>query len=260
MDDPRGNPDRADPLRSLSRAIARGASQVLQQHMRGVPKPLAGALGAGERRSRGKDGDDKDLTHRCEVCGSALPEGSSSIRKFCSRRCAQKERTSLERAARAEENAQRGCAVCKQPMPPQKQRNAVYCSIRCINAAAINRRKGRTSQRLCSHCGTPFHPDKPNRRFCCHDCSVAAITLHHPVPCAHCGVMFRPKTATATFCSQSCVAKAGHASGRLRHWPRKLTARGFDIMLEQMRPKRPYIQRLTPERLDKMLAKVARQG
>lgn len=55
----------------------------------------------------------------------------------------------------------------------------------------------------------------------------------------------------------SCLSKAGWASGRLRHFPRKLTAERLDRLLAPRRPKRRYVQRLTPARLDRLLAKVS---
>ena len=39
-----------------------------------------------------------------------------------------------------------------------------------------------------------------------------------------------------------------------------LTAKTLDLMLEKLRPKRPYRMRLTPARLDQLLAKVSRAG
>lgn len=112
----------------------------------------------------------------------------------------------------------------------------------------------------CEHCGKDFQPDSPRRRFCCRQCAVDALKRRQAIPCAQCGTIFYPKAYTAKFCSLSCIAKAGHASGRLRHFPRKLTAKRLDQVFADMRPRRPYRQRLTPARLDRLLAKVARSG
>ena len=111
--------------------------------------------------------------------------------------------------------------------------------------------------RPCASCGSLFRPDKPSRRFCCHQCSVDATKRHQAIPCGQCGTMFHPRTYTARFCSLSCVAKHRHATGALRHFPRKLTAERLDRLLAPHRPKRRYVQRLTTARLDRLLAKVS---
>lgn len=85
------------------------------------------------------------------------------------------------------------------------------------------------------------------------------MKLRGDIACAECSTRFHPKTYTARFCSASCVAKAKHAAGVLRHFPRKLTAERFDKVLQDMRPRRPYRQRLTPARLDAMLERVSRE-
>ncbi|MEF9605257.1 hypothetical protein O4J55_24205, partial [Paracoccus sp. PXZ] len=94
-----------------------------------------------------------------------------------------------------------------------------------------------------------------SRRFCCHQCSVEATKRHGEVACAQCGVVFRATSARQRFCSPSCVAKHKHATGVLRYFPRKLTARLADRMFAEMRPKRPYRRRLTAERFDVMFGR-----
>lgn len=102
----------------------------------------------------------------------------------------------------------------------------------------------------CEFCGTPFRPDGPKRRFCCHHCAVEATKVRSDMACAQCGTLFHPKTYTARFCSASCVAKYKHAHGMLR---RKLTAERLDRLLRPPRRKRPYRMRLTAVRFDRMV-------
>lgn len=258
MDHSRRNPDRADPLRSLRKALARGSLQVLQQHVRGGTQPPHCQDESRARGSRDQDCDPNDLTHRCEQCGEPLPEGSRSSRKFCSWQCRERDRITLERQARAEENAARQCRSCGQPIPPNKRRNAEHCSQRCISADQRRRIMAAAAARDCAQCGATFQPDKPGRKFCCLKCAKNALKRRHDIACAVCSKSFHPKTYTARFCSLNCVAKAGHASGRLHHWHRHLTAKRLDKVFDRMRPRRPYRQHLTPARLDAMLERVSR--
>jgi hypothetical protein len=82
---------------------------------------------------------------------------------------------------------------------------------------------------------------------------AAATKRRKAISWQQCGKDFYPPNYTARFCSLSCAAKAGHSSGRLRHFPRKLTAKRLDQVFDGMRPRRPYRQRLTPARLDAIL-------
>lgn len=180
------------------------------------------------------------------------------IRKYCSRQCRADDRRDLERLARGldrgpRRGAVRECAGCGSDIPLGLKADAKYCSHNCGCASNRRRRMAATAPIACSQCGGSFHPDKQSRRFCCHQCSVEATKKRKDINCAWCGKAFHPKTYTARFCSASCVAKAGHASGRLRHFPRKLTARAFERLLEQQRPKRLYRMRLTAKRFDKMI-------
>lgn len=141
-------------------------------------------------------------------------------------------------------------------MPADKMVGAKYCSHVCGCASYRRRRQAETEPRPCAWCGELFGPDKLGRRFCCHQCSVDATKRRHDISCVQCGAKFHPKTYTARHCSLSCTAKAKHASGVLGYFPRKLTARRLDLLFEEIRPKRPYVQRLTVARLDKMLARI----
>lgn len=105
--------------------------------------------------------------------------------------------------------------------------------------------------RLSASCGSLF---QPGRRFCSHLCAVEATRKRQAISCAQCGVKFHPRKDNARFCSRSCAAKHKHATGTLRHFPRKLTAARLDHALAPRRPKRRYVQRLTPARLDRLLA------
>lgn len=194
---------------------------------------------------------------RCIYCDSPLLQTSRSSRIYCSAKCSQDDRTRLERAARAEDNSSKSCAECGQPMPADKQLGAVYCSNGCACRAARARKAAKAKAKRCECCGSEFQTDKPSRRFCSHACSVEATRVHPLRTCEYCGSEFRSRNYGAIYCSLSCLSKAGWASGRLRHFPRKLTAERLDRLLAPRRPKRRYIQRLTPDRLDRLLAKVS---
>lgn len=148
----------------------------------------------------------------------------------------------------------RKCSGCGGDIPAGLRADAKYCSHKCGWASNMRRRQAMAGPRPCDWCESLFSPDKPSRRFCCHQCSVDATKRRHAISCDQCGASFHPKTYTARFCSASCAAKAKHASGVLRHFPRKLTAKRLDRAFEEIRPKRRYVQRLTVARLDKLLA------
>lgn len=147
-----------------------------------------------------------------------------------------------------------------EPMPADKRRGGKYCCIACASTAGRSRATARAAAKSCARCGQPFQPDKPQRRFCGTHCTIEAKKKRQDINCAYCGKAFHPKSYVARFCSQSCAARNAHATGRLRHFPRKLTAKRFDRLIERMRPKRRYVQRLTAERFDRLLAKVSRSG
>lgn len=148
----------------------------------------------------------------------------------------------------------RQCDHCGGALPIEKAQQARFCSESCQMKAANRRRKAASPFMPCSHCGKPFGADRPGRRFCCAECSALSQRRRKVVRCVQCGKAFHQHSSTARFCSASCVAKHKHATGVLRHFPRKLTARGFDRLLERQRPRRPYRMRLTAQRFDKIVA------
>jgi len=252
MDHSRRKPDRTDPLRALSRPLAGGSLQILQQHLRSLSQPSDHTPEGSRRGTGGEVGNPADLTHRCEHCGSAFDRFSKVTRKYCSRQCADAARTVMEREARASENAAKPCPECGGPLPAGRRRNAVFCSSRCAGIASVRRRASRAAPAICVCCGDEYQPESVKRKFCSVACSRKSKIRHPVKSCAWCGSPFRRRNVGATFCSPSCSSKNGWATGRLRVVPRKLTVRSVDRMFEQMRPKRPYVQRLTTARLDKM--------
>lgn len=258
MDNSSRNSDRSRFMRSLSQAAAGWQAEVLQRSVQAKPSQPSQQAERDERGSGGQVFDPLDLRHSCEQCGTVFERFSYGGRLYCSSRCAEAARTALERQARAAENAKKLCVQCDRPMPPHKKRNAVYCSNSCACKAAARKRAARSTPRKCETCGNKFHPDSATRRFCSHACSVEATRIHPTRECEWCGGEYRSRNKGASFCSLSCVSKAGWASGRLRHFPRKLTAERLDRLLAPPRRKRRYVQRLTRARLDKILDRLAR--
>lgn len=302
MDTGSRNPDRANPLRALPQAVARGSLQVLQQAVRHGGEQLRLPPAQGERGAGGEDGRSIGLDEPCRFCGEQLPAKGRSDRLYCSAACrvghdrqlaanallearsgrhcaqcgaplsveskisriycsstcAEQKKTADRRSLRRMINAQIPCVVCSQPMPPNKLLTAKYCSQVCISRAAEHRRRQRVKLKACDHCATLFSPDKPTRRYCCHGCSVEAVRKHPKRTCEQCGSFYVSRSPTARYCSASCCAKGRWAAGDLKHVPRKLNARLFDRMMWKQRAKRPYLMRLTADRLDRLLAKVLR--
>lgn len=187
MDHSRRNPDRADPLRSLRKALARGAFQVLQPHLRGGAQPPHCQDEGRAERSASKNCDPNDLTHRCEHCGEPVPAGSRSSRKYCSQRCRDASATHLEALARIEENMKRKCLHCGGPMPADCRSDMDYCSKTCTGKAHRLRIMARAEAKTCAHCRKSFHPCKPDRKFCSQQCSASAQKRREAISCQQCG-------------------------------------------------------------------------
>lgn len=230
MGNSRRNPDRADPLRSLSRPLAGGSLQVLQQHLRGLAQSKVGAAEGGRSRSGSEAGDELDLTQRCEYCSAELPPGSTARRKYCGSTCSEAHRSQLDREARHAARESWICDHCGKTLPERKYSHAQYCNRSCIAGAQRARNMAAAEAMACEQCGAMFKPDRPKRRYCCHQCSVSARKLR-AITCVQCGDTFRPRASTTRFCSISCVTKHKHASGVLRPFRKKLTVARLDRML-----------------------------
>lgn len=187
MDNSRRNLDRADPLRMLSRAIARGASQVLRQGVRSLASAAAEQKERSVRRNGCYAGDQLDLTHRCDHCRKALGPGRAD-RLYCNAKCRSASAWALERQARDDDLAARPCAQCGGPLPAGNRSDTMYCSRKCYRKieyarwiAAGNRQPPHSARRLrllksCAHCGQEFHPFDRKQRFCSRRC----IRPHQP--------------------------------------------------------------------------------
>lgn len=269
MGDKPRNPDRTDPLHSLSRAIARGASQILQSQLLHRPplehEPAKRSLGGYSCR----DGDPLDLTHRCEICGDAIP-ATSCRREYCTDACQAEAKRRRRRARNEEARLQRRCLFCGGPMTPG-YKGRMYCSRTCAEASArdqagLRRRRAcaqcgkvfRPGQkvtrfcspacyhhslrlyqaRACASCETPFVPKRPDQRFCGRACSGLAHRALSERACAWCGSTFRPQRASRKYCSRDCSVRgntAGHANLKLGAMilgtdRKRLSAARFDAM------------------------------
>lgn len=200
MDSRGRNADRTDPLRSLREAIARGASQVLQNNLRKrvsqPTEPLEGWRGNG---GGADSGSSDDVAAECEWCGGPILERGRL--KFCGEKCAKAgaaivRRASLERRYTRQREG-RICAWCGKPLKPATRGHAKYCCIECTQKGYYAGRKA-TNRRTCVQCGSEF--------------TTASRTAKH--------------------CGRSCVAKsrlAETAKRRIRgRWRAHLTPALFD--------------------------------
>ena len=218
MGNSRWHSDRTDPLHSLSRAAPRGSLQVLQQAMRFVAQPATSNPQSGARRS-GSEACDLDLTHRCEHCGAALPDGSRADRKYCSTKCSSASEHLLDKMARQEARAGRHCAACGKVIPSNRRISTLYCGDHCQRQ--INRERERRKARhmkICPYCGKVYRTHDKRRVYCSQKCQWDA--KRKPIPicrCEYCRKEFKPKIHKGirgtTFCSLSCSSKYFWAVG-----------------------------------------------
>lgn len=229
MDHRSRNPDRADPLRQLSRAIARGAAQVLQQSVQVKPLQRAGEHQASQRRNSHSDDDPSQMNHCCESCGTQLPASSRPDRKYCCNACMY---ASLKPIIRAEQHAARAgriCQGCDGVIPLSVRRGAKYCCAACRSRAKYAAMKASLPKRSCKQCGATFQGVDATQSYCSIQCaSLAKITVP-PRPCDWCGQVFKPVNAKGRFCCTSCASKA-KALARGCRVAVPLTAARFDAM------------------------------
>lgn len=216
MDNRSRNFDRADPLRGMSQAVARGASQVLQFALRGQLQLAHLSKDRDERERRTADGDQisLDLTARCERCGDPLPPGSRANRLYCSHRCSNRSNTELKAQQRREAREGRRCKGCGCSISIERRIAAQYCSeacrLRSTYAEAVSKPTG-----VCCQCGAAFASAKQEQTHCSRRCAWVTRraqmgldfdpTAHRA--CAHCGNVFQPKKPTHLFCTKSCASR-----------------------------------------------------
>lgn len=174
---------------------------------------------------------------------------------YCSIRCQGLSRNVLDQQARLEERRGRVCDHCGDPMPVSLNAAARYCSQAC-QADAGRQRYSKRLARDCAQCGARFAPKVKGQIYCCRACYGAAQRIVQPRACEACGVVFQPRDDRARFCSHVCDANHKWKVGTFRC---ALSPRILDRILAS-RPKRRYAQRLTPARLDRLLARVSRAG
>lgn len=171
MDNRIGNPDRADPLRSLSLSLARGKLQMVQSSLLKLAAQAAGPHIAGERGKRAEDGCAPDLTARCEVCGEALGP-SRADRQFCNQHCYNQHYRRLGEIERLQSNGGRPCVICGNEIPPSKRADAKYCGPSCAGSTKnLNKRPAVSKTCLC--CGQTFRPFHLTQVYCSVACANA---------------------------------------------------------------------------------------
>ncbi len=224
MDGRSGDADRKNPVREMSRAIARGASQVLQRKLRGDFLSGRSSDQACAGRPGDTAGDPSGLTAWCEECQAPLPPNARTHRRFCNARCRDRNRYQIERAARAEARCGRSCPMCGIAIDDARPLNAKFCSSLCGGRAkeAWHRRR---RIKTCARCGDQFNAHKDYQRFCCVRCAKPQPS---PVCCNYCSVEFIPKHG-ARFCSRSCARRAQWRAGRaMPNRLFRLSAKRFD--------------------------------
>lgn len=157
----------------MSSKIARRSLQILRLQMCSHVSRSPVEDSAVRSRFESNSGGEVDLRHRCEWCGSDLPESSRADRKYCGPKCCRASLTALETAARLEAKAGRFCAWCDGPISPAKRAHAIYCSRACVARAQHHRRKRRVGE--CAHCGGEVVSHKPHQRYCSQSCRTRAM-------------------------------------------------------------------------------------
>lgn len=210
MDNRGRNPDRADPLRSLSQAFAGRSAQVLQRHMQdNISRPPV--QDAGSRRTPdGKDGKHDqllDLTWRCEYCNQPMPAKRKADSIYCSKTCSNAHYNGMEREARLEAKANRPpCQHCGKAIPAAAPANRIFCSIDCQRFARRVRDKAKQA-RDCEHCGKRYGPSIPDQKHCGRICAAAASRLA-PKPCGLCETIIPAPMPRQLWCSTTCRDRA----------------------------------------------------
>lgn len=221
---------------------------------------------------------EENAARQCKRCGGQMPADAMRSAVFCGIKCfradRQKRKVARYRKMRAMEIKGRRCPICDGPIPHKKFRGAKFCSKKC-EKSLDNPAQRLKVEYTCPHCKEPFHPIRETQVYCGHKCAGKAAALagrNLPPPkgpprdhgnCELCGVHFVKKERHTKYCSRACFNESyrlltaerfdrllGLAPPRI--YRRKLTARGFDIVLKQMRPKRILRLRLTGKRFDRL--------
>lgn len=208
MDGGSRNPDRADPLRALRVALARGASQVLQQSLRPRASELPIPDQPHQRSGGSGDGNAADLTARCEHCSGPLPAGAPAHRRFCSTACLRASTKAAKVKGRADAVAGRVCAHCGGAIDPGRKMGAIFCGQRCAErhayAAARAERFARRPVLPCACCGAPLQADRRvDAKFCSQSCR-ARMRKGIRKSCPHCREAFWALRPDQVHCSRAC--------------------------------------------------------
>lgn len=172
--------DRADPLRALSRAIARGKAEILQRSVQGFAQQQS-AQRAGDQRARcDGDGSPVDLTARCEHCGQPLPARTDTgrrvraDRKYCGSKCRDASSNVLVAEDRCSARQQRRCERCGKDLSGRHRVSARFCTVSCgrRHRYATNADFG---HKECKNCGAKFRAKKADAKFCSLKCSGRAL-------------------------------------------------------------------------------------
>jgi hypothetical protein len=220
-------PDRADPLRSLSQAIARGALQVLQPSLQQRAQQSCKSSHEHEGGTGGRLSGPLDLTHRCEHCDGLMPEASPTGRrrrrsaKYCSIKCLWASAVAIDTLRRLQSRLGRICKWCQGDIPVSRKFRSIYCCARCAKAASRKaaplRKRTRDSKRLriektCPSCENAFRPFDRMQVCCCHKCAsrlAASKKRDQGLKLCRDSIYLYPKWLTpARFDALPCVAVA----------------------------------------------------
>lgn len=224
-------------LHSLRKAIAAGASQVLQHSLRGRSEASNLKAAGGKGGSGHYDGDPLDVTARCIQCQAPLGAVRAN-QIFCGRNCQNAHFNALTAAARLEGKAGRQCAVCHDTIPVERRADAIYCSNLCRDSA-VNPLKRLAMTKVCPHCSIVYRPSRRSQVHCSRDCknrarreaSRAALSKC----CDNCHKPYLAWQETSRFCSLKCASISNWAVGSTKTLPwlkekRRVTARAFDCL------------------------------
>lgn len=71
---------------------------------------------------------------QCAQCGGLFPEGTKSGKSYCSSTCQQLAYKRAQAARRVDLLGERNCALCLEPVPLERRKDARHCSVQCQQA------------------------------------------------------------------------------------------------------------------------------
>lgn len=193
-----------------------------------------------------------EIRSSCVRCGESFTPriGGGGEQKYCSKQCQKYAVNQRMRERNREANrtdVPTACGECGVPIESNKFVVRKFCSDECKRRHhnRKTRRRNRTSLRNpeirnCEHCGAEFTANISTKRYCKHNCAVAAcikrgtpVNGKHVALCDDCGSPFEAINHNARWCSKQCAN---------RHWGRVRARKRGAV------PQSPYSDREVFER------------